>query len=78
MIGEERLQHVVVELPDVDVVAVHPAAQVRWEFAGEPTFDNQIATLHLTGRSAHLTIEKTRPEEWATPRLHQTLTRNIA
>ncbi|HYM58548.1 MAG TPA: alkaline phosphatase D family protein, partial [Solirubrobacteraceae bacterium] len=40
---------------------VRPAA-VRWEFAGEPTFDNQIATLHLTGRSAQLTIEKTRPE----------------
>jgi hypothetical protein len=56
---------------------VRPAA-VRWEFAGEPTFDNQVATLHLTGRVAHLTIEKTRPEDWATPRLHQTLSRTIA
>ncbi len=56
---------------------VQPAA-VRWEFAGEPTFDNQIATLHLTGRGAHLTIEKTRPEAWATPQLHQTLSRTIA
>ena len=56
---------------------VQPAA-VRWEFAGEPTFDNQIATLHLTGRGAHLTIEKTRPEDWATPQLHQTLSRTIA
>jgi hypothetical protein len=26
-----------------------------------------IATLHLTGRRAHLTIEKTRPEDWANP-----------
>jgi hypothetical protein len=51
---------------------------VRWEFAGKPTFDNQIATVHLTGRGAHLTIEKTRPEDWATPRLHQTLSRTIA
>ncbi len=56
---------------------VRPAA-VRWEFAGEPTFDNQIATLHLTGRGAHLTIEKTRPEDWATPQLHRTLSRTIA
>lgn len=51
---------------------------MRWEFAGEPTFDNQIATLHLTGRGAHLTIEKTHPEDWATPQLHQTLSRTIA
>jgi ABC-type cobalamin transport system ATPase subunit len=53
-------------------------AHVRWQFAGEPTFDNQIATLQLTGRRAHLTIEKTRPEDWATPRLHQTLSRTVA
>jgi hypothetical protein len=51
---------------------------VRWQFAGEPTFDNQIATLPLTGRGAQLRIEKTRPEDWATPRLHQTLARPIA
>jgi hypothetical protein len=56
---------------------VRPAA-VRWEFAGKPTFDNQIATVNITGRSAHLTIERTRPEDWATPRLHQTLSRTIA
>ena len=56
---------------------VRPAA-VRWEFAGKPTFENQIATLHLTGRSAQLTIEKTRPEDWATPRLQQTLSQTIA
>jgi hypothetical protein len=56
---------------------VRPAA-VRWEFAGKPTFDNQVATLHMTGRGAHLTIEKTRPEDWATPQLHQTLSRTIA
>jgi hypothetical protein len=56
---------------------VQPAA-VRWEFTGEPTFDNQVASLLLTGRAAHLTIEKTRPEDWAAPRLHQTLSRTIA
>ena len=56
---------------------VRPAA-VRWGFTGEPTFDNQIASLDLAGRGANLTIEKTRPEDWATPRLHQTLSRTIA
>jgi hypothetical protein len=28
VIGEERLQHVVVELREVDVVAVHPPAEM--------------------------------------------------
>jgi hypothetical protein len=56
---------------------VRPAA-VRCEFAGEPTFDNQVAILDLTGRGAHLAIEKTRREDWATPRLHRTLSRTIA
>jgi len=53
-------------------------ARVRWEFVGGPTFDNQIAILELTGRGAHLTVEKTRPEDWAAPRLHRTLSRTIA
>lgn len=53
-------------------------AAVRWEFAGEPTFDNQVATRQLTGRDARVTIEKTRPDDWAAPRLHQTLSRTIA
>jgi hypothetical protein len=51
---------------------------VRWEFTGKPTFDNQVAILDLTGRGAHLAIERTRAEDWATPRLHQTLSRTIA
>ena len=56
---------------------VHPAA-VRWQFAGKPTFENQIATLQLTGRGALPHDRKDSPEDWATPRLHQTLTRRIA
>jgi PhoD-like phosphatase len=56
---------------------VRPAA-VRWEFTGKPTFDNQVAILDLTGRGAHLAIERTRAEDWATPRLHRTLSRTIA
>jgi hypothetical protein len=45
---------------------------------GKPTFDNQVAILDLTGRDAHLTIERTSPEDWATPRLHRTLSQTIA
>ena len=56
---------------------VRPAA-VRWQFTGKPTFDNQVAILDLTGRRAHLAIERTRAEDWATPQLHQTLSRTIA
>jgi hypothetical protein len=50
---------------------------VRWKFVGQPTFDNQIGVLDLSGRSAHLVIEKTRPEDWAAPRLHRSFARRI-
>jgi hypothetical protein len=50
---------------------------VRWKFVGQPTFDNQIGLLDLSGRSAHLVIEKTRPEDWAAPRLHRSFARRI-
>jgi hypothetical protein len=43
----------------------------------EPTFDNQVGFLDLEGRRAHLTISKTRPEDWQAPRLHPSLTRQI-
>ena len=32
---------------------------IRWRFAGDQTFDNQIATLDIDGRAAELRIEKT-------------------
>jgi len=51
---------------------------VRWRMAQPPTFHNQIATLSLSGRRARLTIERTRPEEWAAPGLHVSLDRVIA
>jgi hypothetical protein len=47
--------------------------QMRWAFAQDPTFDNQIARLDLRGREAHLLIEKTLPEDWQAPRLHESL-----
>jgi hypothetical protein len=51
---------------------------MRWTFAQDPTFDNQIARLELRGRHATLCIEKTVPEDWPTPRLHPSLSLGIA
>ncbi|MDP1848926.1 MAG: alkaline phosphatase D family protein [Solirubrobacteraceae bacterium] len=56
---------------------VEPSA-MRWAFAQEPTFDNQIARLELCGREAQLCIEKTLPEDWRAPRLHTSLSLGIA
>jgi hypothetical protein len=56
---------------------VRPTA-VTWDFVDKPTFDNQVAFLDLDGRHAHLRIEKTRPEDWQAPRLHESLSRRIA
>ena len=51
---------------------------MRWTFAQAPTFDNQIARLDLRGREAHVSIEKTVPEDWAAPRLHPVVSLGIA
>ncbi len=51
---------------------------MRWAFAQDPTFDNQIARLDLRGRDAYLQIEKTVPEDWEAPRLHTSLSLGIA
>ena len=50
---------------------------MRWTFAQDPTFDNQIAQLDLRGRDAWLSIEKTLPEDWRAPRLHESLALGI-
>jgi len=46
---------------------------MSWAFAAEPTFDNQVAELRLDGREAHLRIEKTEPDDWQAPKLHESL-----
>jgi len=50
---------------------------MRWTFAQEPTFDNQIARLDVRGRTAQLLIEKTLPEDWQAPRLHPILSLGV-
>jgi hypothetical protein len=51
---------------------------LRWRFVHGPWFDNQIATLDLHDREAHLTLERTVPEEWEAPQLHECLSRRLA
>ena len=59
------------------LAGVHEA-DVRWRFVAEPTFDNQVGFVELDGRNAKVAIEKTRPEDWAAPRLHLSLSHTIA
>lgn len=51
-----------------------PREAVRWRFTEAPTFDNQIASLELDPRGAHVTIEKTLPADWRDPTLRPGLT----
>ena len=55
-----------------------PESPMRWSFAREPTFDNQVAHLDLRGRDAKLRIEKTVPDDWQEPKLHCVLSLGIA
>ena len=55
-----------------------PVADIRWRFVAEPTFDNQVGFVELDGRHAKVAIEKTRPEDWAAPQLHLSLSHTIA
>jgi len=55
-----------------------PEPDVRWRFAEDPTFDNQVATIDIEGRRAELRIEKTVPEEAEAPELHVAFKRRLA
>ena len=51
---------------------------VEWRLTDGPWFDNQVATLDLHERRAHLRIERTVAQEWEEPRLHECLSRRLA
>ncbi len=51
--------------------------EAGWRLAQEPTFDNQLATLHLDGRRASLRIERSQPGDGADPTLQITLRRRL-
>jgi hypothetical protein len=50
-----------------------PPTRLRWRFIQPPTFDNQIGTVLIEGRSAILRIERTSPEDWRAPSLTTSL-----
>jgi hypothetical protein len=52
--------------------------EAGWRLAQKPTFDNQLATLRLDGRSAWLRIERTVPGDGTDPGLQTTLDRQLA
>jgi hypothetical protein len=50
-----------------------PRSPLRWEFVQPPTFDNQIGTVEIQGRASRVLIERTEPEDWRAPKLHESL-----
>lgn len=50
-----------------------PNSPLRWEFVQPPTFDNQIGTVEIKGRASRVKIERTEPEDWRAPKLHESL-----
>jgi hypothetical protein len=57
---------------------VHDPENIRWRITDGPWFDNQVATLELHHRRARLRVERTLPEEWKDPKLHECLSRRLA
>jgi hypothetical protein len=55
-----------------------PDPEIRWRFLEGPYFDNQIASLTLRGRAAHLKLEKTQPGEAREQRLETTFEHALA
>ncbi len=54
-----------------------PLSRLRWEFVEPPTFDNQIGTVEIDGRSAKLMIERTSPDDWQEPGLQLSLDHDV-
>jgi PhoD-like phosphatase len=52
--------------------------QISWKLVQPPTFDNQFATIELSGRQAKMKIEKTIPGDWRDPKIDVTLERRLA
>jgi hypothetical protein len=50
---------------------------LRWRFVHGPTFDNQVATLELHERTARMRLERTLPDEWQEPKLHEVMSRSL-
>ncbi|HEX3317633.1 MAG TPA: alkaline phosphatase D family protein [Solirubrobacteraceae bacterium] len=55
-----------------------PDPEVSWEVCDAPIFDNQVATLELSGRHAFARLERTEPKDGLHPLLHLTSARRLA
>ena len=55
-----------------------PPAGLDWHFIEDPTFDNQIGTVEITGRDCSIRIDKTKPDDWQRPGLHKSLEYQVA
>ena len=55
-----------------------PDPDLRWRFIDGPYFDNQVGTIHIEGRKAELTLEKTKPGETEEESLETSFTRRLA
>jgi hypothetical protein len=51
--------------------------EIGWRSSEEPTFLNQVATIHLDGRKATLTVEVTEPGDGRDPQLETSLRREL-
>jgi hypothetical protein len=51
---------------------------IRWQLRGGPCFDNQVATLHLDGRSATMRLDKTAPGDRDEHSLETSFERRLA
>jgi hypothetical protein len=51
---------------------------IRWQLRDGPCFDNQVATLHLDGRTATMKLDKTKPGEDDQQSLEQSFERRLA
>ena len=57
---------------------VRDPERIRWRISDGPWCDNQVATLELHERRASLRVERTLPQEWEDPKLHECLDRRLA
>jgi len=51
---------------------------IRWRLVQDPTFDNQFATLEISGDEMTFRIEKVVPGDWENPRIEASLERRLA
>jgi hypothetical protein len=55
-----------------------PAPDIGWRFLEGPYFDNQVASMTLDGRSAHIKLEKTAPGDAEERSLETSFERRLA